>query len=105
MPTANKTTKTQEMVRVDSTQLIYLRYYNELTGVPVAALVREAVEQWLDTFYASRVSTIEKQRGLPASTADSEKPKDLQKAFDNMVSNLKTLQEAKDGKKHLTTKA
>jgi predicted DNA-binding protein len=100
-----KTTKTQEMVRVDSTQLLFLKYVSELTGTPVAALVREAIEDWLDVSYSIRVYEIEKERGLPASTTSSGKPQDEHKAFENMLRNLKKVQDANQKRKALAAKA
>ena len=101
---AKKDMKTQETVRIDTTQLVYLKYVSELTAVPVAALVREALEDWLDTCYAGCVQDIEKKRGLAATTAATEEPKDLHKAFDNMIRNLKLVQEENERRKALAAR-
>jgi post-segregation antitoxin (ccd killing protein) len=43
--------KTQETVRVDTDQMELLRNVSQLTDVPIAALVRRAIREWLETNY------------------------------------------------------
>jgi hypothetical protein len=47
-----------------SEELLYLRYYNELTGEPITEPVREALGDWIECCYPGRVREIEEKRGL-----------------------------------------
>lgn len=87
-----KAPKTQETVRIDSLQAQYLRYISKLTGVPIAQIVRDAIEEWLDVKYSTAVRDAEKEHGLLNSTSSDEKPKNLHKAFDHMLKNLEALE-------------
>jgi predicted DNA-binding protein len=96
----------QEAVRVDSTQITYLKYIAELTGVPAAAIVREAIQDHLDMSYSHYVSDIEEKRGLPASTCgDDATAKEQNEAFEQMLENLRDIKEAKAVREHLMAKA
>jgi len=101
---AKKASKTQETVRIDSLQIQYLKYISALTRTPIAAIVREAVEDYLDIKYPGTVSTLEEKRGLLCTTTASDEPKQLHKAFDNMLRNLRALEQAKQ-RRHLAVKA
>jgi hypothetical protein len=53
--------KNQEMVRVDAKQMEYIRYYSELSGVPIAAVVRESLEMFITVTYPARIRSLEKE--------------------------------------------
>lgn len=101
---SKKAAKSQETVRIDSLQAQYLRYISKLTGTPIAAIVREAVEEWLDIHYSDNVRDKEKARDLPSSIGIDDKPKSLHRAFDNMLKNLETLDKPKSFR-HFAAKA
>lgn len=86
--------ETQQTISIDSLQAQYLRYVSLLTGEPISALVRAAVEDWLDLKYSSAVFRIEERSGLPSTTGDDDQPETLHKAFENMVKNLEQLEVA-----------
>jgi hypothetical protein len=50
-----------------SEELPCLRYYSELTGVPVIEVIREALKDWRECCYPGRVEKIEKERGIPST--------------------------------------
>jgi hypothetical protein len=47
--------KNQEMVRIDAEQMEMLRHYSELSGVPIAATMREIVGEWIEGVYPARI--------------------------------------------------
>jgi hypothetical protein len=51
---------TRATVTVDDDQMKYLRQYSKLSGVPIAAIVREMVAQWIEIVYASRIRVFER---------------------------------------------
>jgi hypothetical protein len=53
-------TKSRCAVKIDAEQMEYLRYYNKLTGQPVADILRDMIAQWVAVEYATRVPTPEK---------------------------------------------
>jgi hypothetical protein len=48
-------------------ELPRLRYYSELTGVPVVETIREIFEDWFYVTYPVRIERIEKKRGIPST--------------------------------------
>jgi hypothetical protein len=58
-----------------SEELLYLRYYRELTNKPITEAVREALEDWLECSYATDVHRIEEERGLPSTMVFDRKRK------------------------------
>ena len=53
-------TKSRCAVKIDAEQMEYLRYYNKLTGQPIADILRDMIAQWVAVEYATRVPTPEK---------------------------------------------
>jgi hypothetical protein len=51
----------QELVRIDAEQMEYIRYYSELSGVPIAAVVRESLTYFIECIYPPRIRSLEKE--------------------------------------------
>jgi hypothetical protein len=55
--------KSRGTVRIDAEQMEYLRYYHQLTGQRIADILRDMIAQWVAVEYATRIPTLEKNRG------------------------------------------
>jgi len=51
--------KSSCMVEIDAEQMEYLRYYNKLTGLSIADILRNMIAQWVAVEYATRIPTSE----------------------------------------------